>query len=283
MRRRRLLAAAATLTSVGTAGCIQIRRAETVREEQYDPPDGALSVVSREDDVAVERTTADVIEVRARKRYGPNADADVELEVDRTGSDLRITVPKHDSGTLSGATVDLEIGVPAGVRVASAETDDGDLAVADVAGPLSLATNDGDVVASDVEGDVTAETGDGDVSIRGVDGYVSATTRDGDVSVSDVNGVDGIRSHDGDVRTSLPAVRDDVTVSTDDGDVVATVGGELDATVVAATGDGEVSVESEAFDALEEETETYVRGRVGDGTHRVRFESRDGDVVLRPL
>jgi len=282
MRRRRLLASAATLAAVGTAGCIQIRRAETVRDEQYDPPDGALSLVSREDDVAVERTEADVIELRARKRYGPNGNADVDLETTRTGGDLRITVPNHDSGTLSGATVDLEVGVPAGVRVASVETDDGDVAVADVAGPASFSSSDGDVVASNVTGDVGATTEDGDVSLDGIDGFVTASSDDGDVSVSNVNGVDGIGTRDGDVRTSLPAVRGDVTVSTDDGDVVATVGGELDATVVATTDDGDVSVDPEAVDAFEEETETYARGRVGDGTHRVRLESSDGDVVVRP-
>jgi hypothetical protein len=280
--RRRLLSGAAALAAVGTAGCIQIRRAETVREERYDPPDGTLSIVSREDDVSIERTETDAIEVRARKRYGPNADAGVDLETTRTDGDLRIGVPEHDSGTLSGATVDLAVGVPSGVSVASIETDDGDVAVADVEGPLSLTTSDGDVVASNVAGDVAAETGDGDVSLEGIGGYVTASSADGDVTISNANGVDAVTTHDGDVRADLLAVRGDVSVATDDGDVIATVGPDLDATVVAATDDGEVTADAEALDTFEEETAAYVRGRVGDGTHRVRCESADGDVVLRP-
>jgi hypothetical protein len=300
MKRRDLLAAA-TLGVTGIAGCAQVPRAETTREETFRPPEGALSVVTRADDVTVEPTDAEAVQVTVRNRHGPGGTTATRLETVRSGGDLTLTVPDHGRGGPWGAEVDLEVGLPAGVALGSvtaadgdvrvsgiesgvaAETDDGDVAVRGTGGDVTTATDDGDATVDDVGGNVTATTVDGDVAVSGAGGYVTAEVEDGDVSVYDPGGVAGVDARNGDVSVDVTAVREDVRVATANGDIAAGLAADLDATVVLVTDDGDLTVPGDVFDAVEEDTPTYVRGRLGPGTHTVRIQTRAGDVTVDTL
>lgn len=319
MKRRSLLAAAGTLWAGTAAGCVQVSREEQVQTERYRPPEGSLSVVAEAGDVRVVRTDADEVQTTLRVRYGPGGPPDVSVASSRAAGDLTLTVPDDTGGGPFGPDLGLEVGVPEGVGVGSVSTTGGDVSVADVesgvtvdanhgdvtvervGGGVNAATSAGDVVVRDASGDVAATTsagdvtvrraaGDaevttaaGDVTIRTADGYVNAETEAGDVVVSDPGGVDRVVSQEGDLTVDVPALREDGWVSTEEGDVVARLAADLDATVAVVTDEGDLSVSEDAFDAVEEDTASYVRGILGDGTHILRVQTKRGDVSVSRL
>jgi len=85
---------------------------------------------------------------------------------------------------------------------------------------------------------------------------------------------------DGDIVTSIPAAGHDATISTTDGDIIARLGDDLDARIVASTTDGEIDG-VDALEKLETVSETYLAGLVGNGAKTISMEATDGDVMVR--
>lgn len=73
----------------------------------------------------------------------------------------------------------------------------------------------------------------GDISATRIDGYLSLTSNVGTVTASDVAGLDEASTEVGDLKVELRALRRNVDIGTDVGDVVVGVAEELDLEVIA--------------------------------------------------
>ena len=286
LSRRRLLGAAAAAGTAGLAGCstplVQIRTATDTTEREFDAGAVDRLRVDADGDVTVERAEGDAVRVRARKRAHGNTELDefaLRSRVDDGA--LHLATRKPNVVGIGGGSVDLEVSLPPTVAVDRVVTDDGSVTLRGTSGDATVETGDGDVVATGLAGDLDASTDDGDVTVERVDGTVTARTGDGDVTVRAPGTVGDLRTVDGGLVADAPAVDGSVALRSRDGDVTVALGGSLDATVDATTGDG--SVTAAGFDAVQAATDTHVAGTVGDGTDELRIHTDDGDVTLTSM
>lgn len=269
--RREFLGAGGTALTAALAGCSSATPFVGKREEfdrEYDLTDGSLAVVTDSGGVTVSRTDADAVELRGVKEASSVfADlADATVEATRDGERLRIVADSGDDGILglAGVSVDLEVGVPDGVAVEEVEG------------------RNGDVTATGVAGDASLESTNGDVEARDVDGFVRLESTNGTVHASDVAGLDDAETTNGDADVEVPAMDGDVTVESTNGNVVAALSPDLDAEVFASTTTGSVSATGLSLAERGAMGDEHV-GTLGDGTHRLVFETTNGDVTLSRL
>lgn len=192
----------------------------------------------------------------------------------------RITVPDWMPVELSGTEMTVTVqGVGGGVSVHTAE---GDVRVQDVTGPVRLQAVDGVVRVEGVRGDVEARSGDDDVWVVGVEGNVAAESVDGSVTLRDVLGdrVSGV-TVDGDVRFEGPLrPGGQYRFVTHDGDVVADVRGQIDASVTVSTFDGEFHVDFPITVERIHGGHEY-QFTLGSGSASLSLQAFDGDIRLR--
>ena len=228
----------------------------------------------------------------------------------------RGSVEIRDSGSGADAHADMVIGVPKGQRVvvhwgvgdATVTNVDGDirLSVASATvntehtrGSLSLDTGSGGVTVTDAEGSVNLDTGSGGLTLTGVHGDElnldtgSGSVRGGDIDVKTLKadvGSGGLRlTHvkaprvdadvgSGGLELDLTAPVTDLHVESGSGGVTlrlpAAQGAELDVD----TGSG--GVESDFAIQTNRVSRNHVRGKIGDGSGRIRIDAGSGHVRL---
>lgn len=118
--------------------------------------------------------------------------------------------------------------------------------------------------------------------MRDVDGFISLASASGAISARGVAGLDGAETTNGDVTVEIPAIDGDVSVSSMNGDVIAALAPDLDATVVASASNGNLSTDELPLDAGDR-GKTSLRGTLGDGTHELAIETTNGNVLLYRL
>lgn len=267
--RRWFLAGAATLGAVALAGCLSTTGGISNGSKSalyVVPEDRSLRVAAENGDVRVVADDGlDRVQVRstvASNGLGnPLESAPVEtgLENDR----YVIHARAERDGFLGGrVTHDVEVRVPPGIRVDRVETANGRVEV------------------SGVVGDVHASSRNGDVAATSVDGVVSLESANGDVTATATRGVAEARTGNGDVVVELAALDRDATLRSGNGDVTVRVDPALAARVDLSTDNGRVRVVDVAVDA-DVDDRRHVRGRLGDGGHRIAARTGNGDVTLR--
>lgn len=266
--RRHFLAGAATVGAVALAGCISTNAgiSNGSKSAMYTVPEGRLLRVAAENGEV--RVVADdnLDRVKVRSTVASNglgnpldsAPVETAMENDR----YVIHARAERDGFLGGRVRhDVEVTVPTGVRVDRVETANGRVHVSGVAGDVHASSRNGDVTASSVDGVVTLESSNGDVTATATRGVAEARTGNGDVTVD------------------LAALDRDALISSGNGDVTVRVDPALAARVDLSTGNGRVSVVDVTVDA-DVEDRRHVRGRIGDGGHRIDASTGNGDVRL---
>jgi DUF4097 and DUF4098 domain-containing protein YvlB len=213
-------------------------------------------------------STEGVLAVKTRGRRGPAHSVD-----------LRLTVPRAMSLSLSGVHTDVDVeGIDGDVSV---ETVEGDVRVSRAGGGVTVRSVEGDVTLDAVRGRVDAGSVDGDVRIHGADGELRAETVDGDIFLFDVKSSTVEASTvDGDVRYR-GAIRDQgrYRFATHDGDVMVGIPDGTNATITVSSFDGD-------FDAsfpvqLADKRKHRFQITLGTGSAQLELETFDGDVRLR--
>lgn len=208
---------------------------------------GQIRIGNVSGDVIVTASDGDSIVVTGTKQ-GRDRDM-IEIE-DRSGAgnvDVGVRYPKRCN---CEASIRFEVQVPRSVKY---EFD-------------QIASVSGDVHVSGVSGRVRASAVSGDVIIKDVSGTVSASAVSGDVQV-EINRLDGA---------------DDMTFNTVSGDVSVMLPSGLDAEVDMSSFSGSIKTDF----AIEVRSERYgsrnsARGRLGDGSRRLKMSSVSGDISLR--
>jgi DUF4097 and DUF4098 domain-containing protein YvlB len=198
-------------------------------------------------DVIVTGYDGDSVIVKGTK-HGRDRD---QLEIqDRSGTsnvDIGVQYPKHCN---CDASIRFDIQVP---RSLNFDFD-------------HISSVSGDVQVTGVTGRLNASTVSGDVHIKNVSGSVSASAVSGDVKV-EINRLDG---------------SDDMKFSTVSGDVSVMLPSSLDGDVDMSSFSGSIKTDF----AIEVRTERYgskssARGKLGEGSRRVKMSSVSGDLSLR--
>jgi hypothetical protein len=174
-------------------------------------------------------------------------------------SDRRLTLDAPACAT-TGCSVGFTVAVPTGVAV-SAESDDGGIAVAGVAGanldsgggpvqashidgPFSVSSEDGGITVSDVSAPsgTNLDSGGGPVQASHIDGPFSVSSEDGGITVSDVSAPSGTNLDSGGGPIQVGRVDGPLTLASEDGGVTVNgLTGDLDADTGGGPFAGDVS------------------------------------------
>lgn len=268
--RRRLLAGALGMSSVLLAGCADLlgdRVTETIDRTAEIPAEAEVSVETQNGDVSVRSHDDQRLRVTGEKSVrGEASDLDRVSVVIETGSQTTVRAEIEEAGFFGGGgACDLEVRVPSGATVDTAETENGTVDV------------------RSVTGDVTAQTENGAVTIRDVVGYVTATVSNGRATVRDTTGVREVSSDNGEVDVDVHDIRQDVRVSTDNGDVTVGASSELACRVVLSTSIGDVDIQDVPVDISEESEERLVGSLNDASTPELEASTTTGDVLLRSV
>ena len=241
-------------------------RTEFDRELSTDA--GRVTVETDNGDARVRRTDADAVQVRGTKETG-SAFTDLDdltVETTRDGDHPRISADASGDSflDLGGGSISLDVGVPENIAV------------------KAVSARNGYVTATNVAGDARLESANGEATARDVDGFVSLASASGAISARGVAGLDGAETTNGDVTVEIPAIDGDVSVSSMNGDVIAALAPDLDATVVASASNGNLNTDELPLDAGDR-GKTSLRGTLGDGTHELAIETTNGNVLLYRL
>lgn len=267
--RRQFLAGAICVGSASLAGCGSFtgeRVTEEIEASESIPDGAAVSVETSNGDVSVRSHGNDrTLHVTGEKSVrGERSDLDrVSVEID-PGVETTVRAEIEDAGLFGGGgACDLEVSVPDGATVDTA------------------ATQNGTVDVRNVTGDLTGRAGNGAVTIRDVAGYVAATVSNGRATVRDTTGVREVTSDNGAVDVDVHDIREDVLVSTENGDVTVGAGPELACRVVLSTSIGDVDTRDVSIDVAEQSEERLV-GSLNDATApELEASTTTGDVLLR--
>lgn len=210
-------------------------------------PGGQIRIGNISGEVIVAGYDGDSVVVKGTKK-GRDRDQ-IEIE-DRSGTanvDVGVRYPKHCN---CDASVLFEVQVPRSVNY---EFD-------------QISSVSGDVKVTGVTGKLHASAVSGDVHITDVAGSVSASAVSGDVHV-EINRLDG---------------SDDMKFSSVSGDVSVMLPDSLGADVDMSSFSGSIKTDF----AIEVRSERYgsrntARGKLGDGSRRLKMSSISGDLSLR--
>ncbi|MFA9415117.1 DUF4097 domain-containing protein [Natrinema sp. HArc-T2] len=264
---RRQLLGGGSLGALGAlAGCLATGRGatETVTETYQTADLSSLSLETVNGSITVDGNEDDTIAVTADKA-APTEDIleSVTLASSRNGGHLALETDYDTTPFLFGPDpkVDLEVTVPTGIRLARAETTNGDIETQNVTDDLVAGTTNGRVDIEGVDGGLSAETTNGEIHAAGVSGDVDANTTNGDIDISLADG------------------GGDLTAESTNGEITVRTPVSLDATVSVSTTNGDISFEG--FDTSSTSGDGSLEVTLGDGSRRIRLETINSDVTLR--
>jgi hypothetical protein len=208
---------------------------------------GRIVVTNMSGDVTVTGYDGREVLVTATKK-GPDADK-LEVEDNSSANEIEISA-KYPDHCRCDASIDFLVQVPAGTRFdfSKISSMSGDVRVNGVTGEVHATSMSGDVHVGDIAGTVeaTAMSGDVDVEIARLEG-------DGDLTFTSMSG---------DVDVRLPAdAGADVSIRTTSGGIET---------------DFPLEVHVEKYGSGQ-----WAKGRIGDGSRRLKLESMSGDVAFR--
>lgn len=238
---RLFIASLAVMVAAGTASAQDFQKSYRLASG------GQIHIGNISGDVIVTGYDGDSIIVKGIKK-GRDSD---KVEVEDKSTDGRVDVGVHYPNNCNcDASIQFEVQVPRSVSYVF----DG------------ISSVSGDVAISGVTGRVRASAVSGDVRVRNVSGSVSASAVSGDVEVA----VDRLEGDD------------DMKFSSVSGDVNVNLPTNLDADVDLSSFSGSIKTDF----PIEVRTEKYgsrtsARGKIGEGSARLKMSSVSGDLSLR--
>jgi Toastrack DUF4097 len=232
------------------------------------------------------------VSVDVEKR-GPDRETVAAIEVTATRTGNRIDVEaKHPGhgvflsfGLFTSPRAKMVANVPRETNLV-VRSDDGSVTAERVTGTVSLRTSDGAIRATGLSGKVTVQSGDGSVQLDDCGGQIDARTDDGSLRVTGVPALLHAKSGDGSIVIRVDhgaAMTGDWLVETEDGSISVDLPEGLDADVEADPGsDGHVrsslALSNRSGGTRDDPT---LRGRLGQGGHRLVLRTSDGTIRLQ--
>jgi DUF4097 and DUF4098 domain-containing protein YvlB len=253
-----------TFCLLGAAGTVL---AQDFQQTYQLGPDGVINVRAVSGNVKVTGYDGEVIVVTATKQ-GRDRDL-VTIEDNSTSNRVEVR-DRYPERCNCNASVNFEVKVPRRInyRFDSFSSVSGDVDVSGVAGDLRAKSVSGNVVVKGTAGNVSASSVSGNVEVNEVAGTVSAKSTSGNVQVEivrlDQSGNMDFTSVSGNVTVRVPATLDaEVDMSALSGDLRS---------------DFPIQIEKKEYGPGR-----TARGRIGNGTGRVKMSSVSGNLSLLRL
>ncbi len=227
---------------------------------------GSVSLRNASGNMKITGYDGDAVLVNAF-REGRDRDK-IQIDDLSSGNRVEIRASYPDCRYNCQADVRFDVRVPRGVRLSLDR----------------ISTASGNIEVSNVvAGDVRVGTASGDVLIKDTSGAIHATTASGEMRVRDASGTVSAQSASGNVEVEIARLEgtDDMKFASASGDVNVRLPANLDAEVEMSSASGSVKT---TF-PLQIEDRRYgpgsrARGRVGNGSRRLRVSSASGNVSL---
>lgn len=278
---------------LGTAaltGCvIDVEGSEAVEEEEHvfavsGVPDVDLSTF--EGPIEVRGWDRPEVRVVVEKRAAGEARLDeIEVDTEQAGNRVRVAARRRDSQGpritfwMHGRRAKLIASVPRESNLI-ARTDDGSVALNDLAGTIEVVTDDGRIRGEQLGGSVQVRTDDGSVRLQGVDGDVAAHSEDGSIRVSGaLTGLD-VSTDDGRVELDMAAgsvMTGDWDVQSADGRVTLRLPRDFSAELDLRTDDGRIRLDDHFGGDADRDAERLQR-TIGVGGFVLRVQTDDGSI-----
>jgi hypothetical protein len=262
------------------------------REEKRFPAEAVVDLHLYTFDGGIEVRSWDRSEVLIEiEKRGQDQEAVSKIQIlaDRTGN--RIQMEARHPGTRSFAigrftspSARFIVSVPRKTNLV-VRSGDGPILVERVSGRLELRTSDGSIRTLETSGELLAESGDGTIQLEEVGGRVEARTNDGSLRVTGTPAALRARSGDGSVMVRIrrgAAMTEDWMVTTEDGSVSVELPEGFDADIEADPGsDGRARSDLTLVNVSGgTRSERVLRGRLGQGGHRLLLRTGDGSINL---
>ena len=162
----------------------------------------------------------------------------------------------------------------------SIEQQDGGVSVEQAAGELELINHKGDIDVIDSSGPLTATNTSGRLAVSALMHDMDLTSNQGKVVVESPRAGVRVRSTGGEVRIiALEGVHGDFDIGAEDGNISLAVPDTADATLYLNARGGAVNSNFKVTGSILKDTHEF-QGRIGEGTHRVFLETKQGNIVL---
>lgn len=262
------------------------------REEKRFPAETLVDLHLYTFDGGVEVRAWDRAEVLVEiEKRGQDQDAISKIQIlaDRAGN--RIQIEARHPGTRSFAigrftspNARFIVSVPKKINLV-VRTGDGPILVERVTGRLELRTSDGSIRALETAGELLAESGDGMIQLDEVGGRIEARTNDGSLRVTGTPASLRARSGDGSVVLRIrrgAVMSEDWLITTEDGSVSVELPDGFNADIEADPGsDGRARSDLTLVNVSGgTRNERVLRGRLGQGGHRLLLRTGDGTIKL---
>ncbi len=148
--------------------------------------------------------------------------------------------------------------------------------------PLTISTSNGKVTVAGYNEGVRVNTSNGEVNLTGTGGDAAVFTSNAPVRVQVHSGGLTVKTSNGAIDADiafLPAVKE-VELETSNGDVTLRLPPDVSATITASTDNGTVVVSGLSVE-YEEQSQRYIRGRIGSGAAPVKIGTSNGDIVIQ--
>ena len=264
------------------------------REEKRFAVTGPLELSLYTFDGSVEVRSWDRPEVLVeieKRGEDPEAVSKIEVLAEQSGNRVQIEARRPGGrstfvgiGSFTSPSARILATVPRELQLV-VRTGDGNIVAERLSGRLELRTSDGSIRTLETAGEMLLESGDGGLQVEEATGRVEARTDEGSVRVSGTPGALRVRSGDGTVviRVRSGAVMiEDWMITTSDGSVSVELPDGFNAEIEAEPGsDSRVRSELTLTDLVGGTREQRtLRGRLGEGGHRLLVRSGDGTVRL---
>jgi len=298
---------AVLVASLGLAGCahFEVGSNNRVRADfshTYPLQPGAtVSVESYNGSVEIVGWDREEAEVSGTKTADSQESLDrIQVDIKNNPSSLNIRAVKPGGG-FSGTGVRMTLRVPRKAVVDRAETSNGSVHVADLAGAARLRSSNGAVRVERIGGDLDARTSNGSLEISGVAGEARLVTSNGRIQVEGVekrvegetsngsvkarlNGRAPVRlvSSNGSIEAAFDgAPAGDVRLETRNSSITLDLPAKTSARLSAATTNSSVSSEFEVSGASrDDQRRTRLEGNIGAGGPSIDLSTVNGRISI---
>ncbi len=226
---------------------------------------GTFSLKNVNGKVMITTWNEDKVEIKALKKTDKAAEnlQKVKIEVTSTAESVSVDTIYPKIKNL-GVSVDYEIKVPEGIRLAEVHSVNGGLNLTGPFGRADASTVNGGIHIENASGELVLETTNGDLKAVNVRGGVKAHTTNGSISLN------------------LPALDADVEAETTNGGIELRLSApqETNATLDAETTNGSISFDFPVTVQSLEKSKRHLRGQLGQGGPLISLKTVNGSVRL---
>ena len=252
------------LLVVGLSGCVG-RLTDDFNGEYEADESTILRVSNINGPITINSWTGNTVTLDAVKSsYISKEELDnIDIEVNESGNVIDIETKNLLEGTTNVVT-DMVIKVPNYVNIDT------------------VSASNGDVHISGTKGNVSAHSSNGDVSVENVDGYISATNSNGFIEIKETTGIKNLHSSNGDIYAEFFDFKENISISTSNGDIILYVNPSLNANIEMTTSNGRISTNDLSLDLTISEEDNMV-GTLGEGGYKIDIHNSNGDIKLYKL